>query len=71
MAGTRLKTMASGGEEAAGKGRHRQKMGRGARVRNAGLKESEKTELILAPTWLVRSSGVCNAPRFNFGRTGT
>lgn len=35
------------------------------------LKESEKTELILAPTWLVRSSGVCNAPRFNFGRTGT
>lgn len=39
--------------------------------RKAGLKESEKTELILAPTWLVRSSGVCNAPRFNFGRTGT
>lgn len=29
MAGTRLKTMASGGEEAAGKGRHRLKMGRG------------------------------------------
>lgn len=54
-----------------GKGKALAKNGAGARVRNAGLKESEKTELILAPTWLVRSSGVCNAPRFNFGRTGT
>jgi len=55
-------------EEAAGRGKAKIKEGR---VRNADLKESEKTELILAPTWLVRSSGVCNTPRFNFGRTGT
>ena len=54
-------------EEAAGRGKAKVK----GRVRNADLKESEKTELILAPTWLVRSSGVCNTPRFNFGRTGT
>lgn len=67
MTGTRLKTMASGG----GSGGKGEKAKAESGVRNAGLKESEKTELILAPTWLVRSSGVCNAPRFNFGRTGT
>lgn len=61
-----MKIMANG-EGGGGKGEAEAESG----VRNAGLKESEKTELILAPTWLVRSSGVCNAPRFNFGRTGT
>lgn len=69
MTGTRLKTMANGGGSG-GKGEAESgRLNQGKR--NAGLKESEKTELILAPTWLVRSSGVCNAPRFNFGRTGT
>lgn len=61
-----MKIMANG-EGSGGKGEAEAESG----VRNADLKESEKTELILAPTWLVRSSGVCNAPRFNFGRTGT